>query len=99
MAKTFWGKFTDDKSRMRDSGEMAQRTKVATFYGEGMTAIRDIESGDLHVMRNNEQNVPERLASFHGSAFNAEASDPAGDVETELAVYHNAGAPIPTAML
>jgi hypothetical protein len=29
MAKTFWGKFSDDKSRMRDAAEMAQRTTFA----------------------------------------------------------------------
>jgi hypothetical protein len=98
MATTFWGKFSGDKSRMRDTAEMAQRTKVATFGG-GVTAIRDPETNDLHIMGKNEQDVPERLASFHGSAWNAEVSETSGDGEAELVVYHNAGAPIPTAML
>jgi hypothetical protein len=97
MAQTFWGRFTDDRSRMRDGAEMAQRTKICTFVGSGISAIRDVESGDLDVMRMNEQDKPERVASFHGNAFNGEAFDD-GEGQTELAIFHNSGAPIATAM-
>jgi hypothetical protein len=97
MAKTFWGRFNDGPSRMRDTGEMAQRTKICTFSGDGVTAIRDLDSGDLLIMRNNEQDSPERVAAFHGNAFNAEAYDD-GEGQTELAVFHSSGEAIATAM-
>jgi hypothetical protein len=49
-------------------------------------------------MRMNEQDKPERVASFHGNAFNGEAFDD-GEGQTELAIFHNSGGPIATAML
>ena len=98
------GRFTDAgrmRSGTRDTGEMARRTRIATFVGSNVTAIRNPDTGSLEVHRLDEQGKPVKIAEFPGEAFFSELAEVSGEGEgaTELTVYHAGSDVIPTAVI
>ena len=77
-------------------GEMAQKLRVASFYGGSYGSERDAETGELHIYQGGEYAPGETggapaekllVASFPGSAFSSEKDAESGD----LHIYHFSG--------